>query len=164
MQQQVDHVSHVCFIYRPENFHAAIKQFSDAFGIDDWDGPAKLPYFGILQTQSVSAGIEILAPIEEGTQFSDYLSRHGEGFFALIYGVRDVEAAARKAMEKGIEPVYTEDGQPMLIDAMTIDNGQPAYASWPARIKIYKEIPLQPVGGVNVYLGQIEPIGGGVKT
>ena len=157
MQPQINHVSHVCFIYRKENFAKAKQQFGDALGITDWDGPQELPYFGVLQTQSVSAGIEILAPLQEGTQFDDYLQTRGEGFFALIYGVEDIGKAVRRAQDKGIEPYLDADGKPLLIDAMHINNGGPAYASWAGRVKTYLEVPLKPISGVNFYLGQIEP-------
>ena len=158
MQQQINHVSHVCFIYRKENLLTAMKQFGDALGISDWDGPQELPYFGVLQTQSVSAGIEILAPLQDGTAFDEYLNARGEGFFALIYGVADVRAAAAQAQARGIKPWLDEAGNPVLIDAMHINNGGPAYAAWAVRLKNYLEIPLQPVCGVNFYLGQIEPL------
>jgi 4-hydroxyphenylpyruvate dioxygenase-like putative hemolysin len=158
MQQQIDHVSHVCFIYKKENLAAAKKQFGDAFGISDWDGPAELPYFGILQTQSVSAGIEIIAPLGDDTEFAGYLRVHGEGFFALIFGVRDLDKAVKQAREKGAEPHLTAAGEPVLIDAMRIDGGRPAYASWSERLKAYREVPLKPICGVNFYLGQIEPL------
>jgi hypothetical protein len=158
VQQQVDHVSHVCFIYRKENFATAVQQFAAALGISDWDGPQELPYFGVLQTQSVSAGIEILAPLQDGTVFDEYLRTRGEGFFALIYGVANVRKAAAEAEARGILPIVGEDGAPVFIDAMRINHGGPAYADWKNRIRTYQEIPLQPISGVNIYLGQIEPL------
>jgi len=158
MHQQLDHVSHVCFIYDVERLEWARQEFSDAFGIDDWDGPVDLAAFGVLQTQSVSAGIEILAPLTDTGPFREYLDTHGEGFFALIYGVRDLNAAVRSAQERGARPALDAEGRPLLIDALTIDNGAPAYPSWRESLRTYRETPFEPVAGVNVYLGEIEPL------
>ncbi len=157
MQQHINHVDHVCFIYRRENFEKAKDQFTKALGITDWNGPQELPYFGVLQAQSLSTGIEILTPLIDGTPFDDYLRERGEGFLALIYGVADVHKAAAEAQANGIQPIFDENGKPVLIDALTIDNGKPAYADWPTRLKRYLEIPLQPVCGVNMYFGEIVP-------
>jgi hypothetical protein len=158
VQHQINHVSHICFIYELENLDAARQQFSDAFGITDWDGPTELSFFGVLQTQSLSTGIEILAPLHDKGPFNDYLKARGEGFFAVIFGVADLETAVRKAQERGIEAVLDADGRPLLIDALTIAAGEPAHLSWRDRVRVYRETPLQPVAGVNAYLGQIEPI------
>lgn len=157
MQQQIDHVSHVCFIYRRENFAAAMAEFSRALGISDWDGPVELPTLGLLQAQSVSAGIEIIAPLQEGTLFDDHLHARGEGFFALTYGVADVRQAAAQAQARGVPPCLDASGNPVFIDAMRINGGAPAHERWKDFLETYQEIPLQPVAGVNLYLGQIAP-------
>ncbi len=157
MQQHINHVDHVVFIYRLENFETAKEQFSKALGINDWDGPAELPYFGVLHTQSLSTGMEILAPLQEGTPFDDYLRERGEGFFALVYGVANVRKAAEEAQARGIQFHLDESGKPWVIDVLHIDNGKPTYRHWADRLKAYLEIPLKPVCGINFYLGQIEP-------
>ncbi len=159
MQQQVNHVDHVCFVYKNENVATAMKKFGDALGITDWDGPKELPYFGVIHVQSLSAGIEILSPLPEGCPLplNEYMQTHGEGFYALIYGVSNVREAAAQAKAKGIQAVTDEAGNPMLIDSLRIDNGKPAYAAWGERIKTYLEIPLQPVCGVNFLLSEIVP-------
>lgn len=158
MKQQVHHVSHVSFVYRLENFHAAQDEFARAFGIDDWDGPVEVPAFGILQSLSVSTGIELLAPLyEEGNAFADHIREKGEGVFAVIFGVADLREAARAAKERGIGMKTNPDGTPMIIDGMTICGGQPPFASWHDKLKRYEEVWLDPVGGVNAFLGQIEP-------
>lgn len=158
MQQQVDHVSHVCFIYDLDHLESARNEFSAALGIDDWDGPTELAAFDVMHTQSLSAGIELLAPLTPAGPFHEYLAAHGEGFFALIHGVADVQAAADAAARRGIEPQRDLDGAPVAIDALRIANGEPQYARWAEVLRTYREIPLQPVAGVNIYLGQIEPI------
>ena len=157
MQQHVNHVDHVCFIYRLENFEKAKDQFSKAFGITDWDGPQELPGFDVLQTQSLSTGMEIIAPLKEGTFFDEYLRTHGEGFYSLIFGVADVHKAAAAAQANGIQPHLDEKGKPVLVNPMILANGKPVYESWTKRVDTYLEIPLQPICGVHFYLGEIKP-------
>jgi hypothetical protein len=155
---QANHVSHVVFIYKRENFDRARKQFGDALGITDWHGPKELEFFGVLHTQSLSAGIEILSPIREGTMFDQYLKTKGEGFFVLVYGVNDVRKAQAQAQARGIQPELDEKGNPVYFDIMQTFNGGPPYEDWPVKMKHYKEMPLMPICGVNLYLGQIEPV------
>jgi len=158
MQQQVNHVSHVCFVFRPENLTAAMQEFGKAFGITEWDGPTEIPEFGILLAQAVSEGVELLAPVRDDNIFAEHLKAKGEGFFAMTFGVADVRAAAEKARRAGIEMHEDEQGAPFIIDGMTAVNGGPAHPSWASKLRRYEEVSLKPVCGLNFYLGQIEPL------
>jgi hypothetical protein len=158
MQQQINHVSHVCFIYSRINLPKAMEKFGKALGINDWDGPIEIPDFGILQAQSVKAGIELLAPLdEEEGPFAEHLRTKGEGFYALVYGVADVRSAAEQAAKAGIAVVENEKGEHLVIDSMKGPNGKPAHSSWTGKFERYEEIPLHPLFGVNFFLGQLEP-------
>jgi 4-hydroxyphenylpyruvate dioxygenase-like putative hemolysin len=157
VQQQVERVDHVAFVYRKENFEQAKQQLTDALGIDDWDGPAEIKQFNMLHAQSLKTGIEVLSPLTDEGFIADHLRSHGEGFFALVFGVADVHEALRRAQARGIQPVPDENGTPLLIDGLNDLNGEPSYPSWQDKLKTYLEIPLLPVAGLNFYFGQIEP-------
>lgn len=158
MRQQLNRVDHVTFIYRRDNFSSAMREFTSALGITDWDGPSELAAFGVLHAQSVEAGIELLAPLGDEGMFADHLRAHGEGFFALIFGVPDLDTAVKQAAVSGTHPVTGDDGRPLIFDAMVLLDGKPAYASWSRKFHLYREVLLQPVAGQNIYLGQIEPL------
>ena len=157
MRKQINHVSHVCFVFKKENLVIAMKKFQDAFNITDWDGPQEFPAFGVVQAQSVSAGIEIMAPLDDGDNpFAEHIRQKGEGFFALIYGVEDLHKAAKMAQEKGIELQLGKDGRPIVYDSMVM-HGDYIHKSWPTKMKTYREIPFS-LFGINFFLGQIEPL------
>ncbi len=159
MQQQINHVSHVCFVFKLENLPIAQREFGKAFGITEWDGPTEIPEWGIRLVQSVSAGIELLAPTtdDSNNMFVNHLRLKGEGFFALTFGVADVRAAAERAKRLGIAMHEDQNGVPAVIDGMRTLDGKPAHAAWSKTLRRYEEVSLKPVCGVNFYLGQIEP-------
>ncbi|MDT2003850.1 hypothetical protein FXW78_01510 [Rhodococcus opacus] len=160
MGKRTNVIDHVTFIYRKENLDAARAELSAALGITDWDGPTEFKRFGITQIQSVSAGVELLAPTGDHGFIADHLKEHGEGFFALIYGVEDLDKAVQEARARGIEPVLDDDGSPLVIDSMVGGaDGGVAHPTWAGRVTVYKEVPLHPVAGLNLYLGEIEAVG-----
>ncbi|KAJ9643312.1 hypothetical protein H2204_002208 [Knufia peltigerae] len=156
--QNVQRIDHVAYVFYKENIPSVIETLSNAFGITDWDGPAEMEAFGILQAQSVSAGIEVLAPLDpsDGSQFSQHLREKGEGFFALIFGVADLRRSAEAATKKGIQFKRGPDGEWLLIDSMKNKHGGPAHASWANKLHRYDEYWLEPLFGQNFFLSQIE--------
>ncbi|KAJ9646676.1 hypothetical protein H2204_000368 [Knufia peltigerae] len=165
--QQINHVSHVCFIVRKENLQLFKDQLTRAFNVTDWDGPLEVTPMGLLQTGSISTGLEIIAPLDdqdEDNVFTQHIQAKGEGLFSVIYGVKDVELAAKEAQERGTELMNGPDGKPLTIDSMTGMNGQPVHAAWNERLKVYREIALKPMFGINFWLGQIEPLRSGSTT
>ncbi|KAK6378798.1 hypothetical protein LTS17_006501 [Exophiala oligosperma] len=149
--QQINHVSHVCFIVRKENLQLFKDQLTRAFNVTDWDGPLEVTPMGLLQTGSISTGLEIIAPLDdqdEDNVFTQHIQAKGEGLFSVIYGVKDVELAAKEAQERGTE----------------LMNGPDVHAAWNERLKVYREIALKPMFGINFWLGQIEPLRSGSTT
>lgn len=159
MEQKIDHVNHVCFLFKLENLERAIEQFTKALGIDDWDGPRSVPQFGVHHAQSLNSGIELLAPsTTEESMFTAHLREHGEGFFALTYGVADLGAAIERARANGIGMVEIGKEQPLVIDSLDPAVGEAPYPEWKSRLKRYQHVPLLPLMGLNINIGQIEPI------
>jgi hypothetical protein len=157
--QNVQRVDHVAFIYNKENIPHAIEQFSKAFGINDWDGPIEVPAFGILQSQSLKSGIEVLAPLDPSDEsiFSKHLRAKGEGFFSLIFGVSNLRESADRAAKEGIKFKRDKNGDYLLIDSMVNNNGGPGHASWTSKLNRYDEYWLEPLLGDHFFLSQIEP-------
>jgi hypothetical protein len=159
MQQQVNHVSHVSFIYTRQNLPAAKLDFEHAFQITDWDGPTEIRSLGVVQIISMSAGIELIAPLgDENNPFAQHIRDKGEGFFALVFGVADVRAAGERAKGLGLGLLETEDGSPWIMDGLHVNDGEPAHPNWDKRFRRFEEMALKPVRGMNLFLGQIEPI------
>ncbi|KAK6380428.1 hypothetical protein LTS17_005618 [Exophiala oligosperma] len=138
--QNVQRIDHVAYVFYKENIPSVIETLSNAFGITDWDGPAEMEAFGILQAQS----------------FSQHLREKGEGFFALIFGVADLRRSAEAATKKGIQFKRGPDGEWLLIDSMKNKHGGPAHASWANKLHRYDEYWLEPLFGQNFFLSQIE--------
>jgi hypothetical protein len=156
--QNVQRIDHVVFIYHKENIAHAIDQFSKAFGVTDWDGPVDMPAFGIVQGQSVKAGIEVLAPLDasDDSIFSKHLRERGEGFFSLVFGVANLRESAERAEKQGIKFKRGENGDFLLIDSMVNKDGGPGHASWATRLNRYDEYWLEPLLGETFFLSQIE--------
>lgn len=94
----------VILIYRPENLGSALEAFRRTLGVTDFEGPFEPPGFGLRVGISFGAGIELIAPVgEEGfaEMGRSYLAEHGEGFFGLVCGVDDLDAAEARAAAAG---------------------------------------------------------------
>ncbi len=156
MQQQIGHVDHVVFIYKKENLSRMVEEFGKVLNITDWDGPEDVPYFGVFKAQSLEAGLELVAPLSDEGPLADHLRTHGEGFYALIYGVKDIFKAVEHAQKHDANIQLDENGKPLLLDCLTIIDGKPVHASWESRTQKYLEVPLT-LGGLNCYLSEIVP-------
>jgi hypothetical protein len=106
MQKFTNHVDHVAWISRPENLEANVAQ------LELLSGGAKLTRFdrqdmGFSMCISWEAGLEVVAPMERRTDFNqmlwDWLDTRGEGVFAVVFGVRDLEAHKARLEKLGIE-------------------------------------------------------------
>ena len=93
MKKFVNHIDHVVWISRPETLDAniaALERLADA----------KLTRFerkdmGFVMYLSWEAGLEVVSPMAEATEFNQALhhrlATHGEGIMGVVYGVRDLE-------------------------------------------------------------------------
>jgi Glyoxalase-like domain len=103
----VDHVDHVVWVARPENVEASAAQLGALSGIE-LDGPWVRDDIGLTIYVSWDAGLEIVAPHPEQTAFNqplhDHLASRGEGMYAIVFGVEDIEAARERARTLGYSP------------------------------------------------------------
>ncbi len=109
--------------------------------------------FGVSAAFSYDAGIEMSAPIPGSDSpmaqvLTQHIEEHGEGLYAVVFSIDDVEQAYAKAKEMGIFVMYM-----MELDQDQIDTYfQGMYSK-------YIEYVLHPEDtcGVQVLLGQFEP-------
>jgi len=109
--------------------------------------------FGVRAAFSYDAGIEMASPIPRSDSpmaqvLIQHIEEHGEGLYAVVFSVDDVEQAHAKAKEMGIFVMYM-----MELDQEQIDTYfQGMYSK-------YIEYVLHPedMCGVQVLLGQFDP-------
>ena len=93
MKKFINHVDHVAWLSRPENLDANVAQLEKLTG-------ASLTRFsradmGFTMCISWEAGLEVVAPHEERTDFNQWLwselEKKGEGVTSVVFGVKNLE-------------------------------------------------------------------------
>jgi len=101
---RIDHVAWMC---RPENHDAYVEKLSKLFNVT-FEADDGGPDFGLRLTWSWSGGLEVLSPVGTELPYSkmcwDYLNKRGEGLFAVVMGVDDVEAEVERVRSLGYDP------------------------------------------------------------
>jgi len=104
MKKFVNHVDHVAWLSRPENLDANVAQLEKLTG-------AKLTRFsrkdmGFTMCISWEAGLEVVAPMEERTDFNQWLwselEAKGECVSSVIFGVKDLDSHRARLEKMGI--------------------------------------------------------------
>lgn len=104
MKKFINHVDHVAWLSRPENLDANVAQLEKITG-------AKLARFsrkdmGFTMCISWEAGLEVVAPMEERTEFNQWLwselEKKGEGVTSVVFGVKDLDAHKARLEAMGI--------------------------------------------------------------
>lgn len=104
MQKLVNHVDHVAWLSRPENLDAHVAHLEQITG-------ATLVRFdrldmGFSMRISWEAGLEIVAPMVERTDFNQWLwselETKGEGVTSVVFGVKDLDAHKARFEKLGI--------------------------------------------------------------
>jgi hypothetical protein len=134
--------------FHPQNFDRAVGNFTKALGIDFQMLDA--PDLGLRIAMSLSAGVEIIAPLADGRYAAHAradLEKRGEGLQQMILQVPDLEAGAEAAKAAGW------DSGGFRIDCF---EASPAWRETYARMR---EAPLPPIDGVAVTLIEMVPHG-----
>ncbi len=106
MGRFTNHIDHVAWISRLENIEANVAKLERL-------ADAKLERFvfkemGFVMYVSWEAGLEVVAPTTEPTEFNqalrERLETRGEGVAAVVYGVRDIEKSKARLERLGITP------------------------------------------------------------
>jgi hypothetical protein len=136
-------VSHVLYCFEPERLERAAAFWRDTFGVcfDEVDAPGS----GLRILFSLQSGLELIAPVDDAAslQYRSFLdATGGGGLFGLVYKVDDVEEAAAKAGDAGVETVrrisYT------------------GRVPWSEQYEVLEEAILAEHENMRVVIGQIE--------
>lgn len=106
--QITNRIDHVAWMVRPENHDAYVDKLSRLFRVE-FEADDGGPDFGLRITWSWSAGLEVLSPagdraIPHCAMGWNFLEKKGEGLFAVVMGVADVDETIAHARSLGYDP------------------------------------------------------------
>ena len=143
MKKFINHVDHVAWISRPENLDANVAQLEKLTG-------AKLTRFsrsdmGFTMCIDWEAGLEVVAPMEERTDFNEWLwselETKGEGVSSVIFGIKDLEAHRARLEKMGFEVGPLLDDHPD--------------SPWHHRLVLHERLAGEAIN-TNIILGDID--------
>lgn len=114
MKKFRNHIDHVAWISRLETIEANVRELEKLSG-------AKLTRFerkdmGFVMYISWEAGLEVVAPLDEPTEFNqmlrDWLETRGEGVMSVVFGVKDLEKHKKRLEALGFEVGPLMDDHP----------------------------------------------------
>jgi hypothetical protein len=140
-RRNVGRIDHILLLYRNrENQDSARRKLTELLGIDDWDEVGDGDE-GIYIWISWGSGIELICPTREVPAFEKHLAAHGEGFYGLVFGVADLDAAvARVKQVSGRAPHLLGAPPNPVLD----------------KFDIAREAIVGMVGGTRVMLGEFK--------
>lgn len=145
MKQIKNRIDHVAWMCRPENHDAYVKKLSDLLEVT-FEANDGGPEFGLRLSWSWSAGLEVLSPAGNEKPHSkmcwDFLEKKGEGLFAVVFGVDDVQKSIDRAKSLGYTP------SPLLYLPETTK-------PWRKRVEECTESVLDVFLGENLAIGRI---------
>lgn len=120
----VNHIDHVAWISRLENLEENVARFEKISGtrFEYHENPIT----GLIIYLSWEAGLEIVAPSEERTEFNqalhDRLEQHGEGVHAVVFGIRDMDEheARLKALGISLRPQAVKRSTAPWVDRVKV--------------------------------------------
>ena len=143
MQKFINHVDHVAWICRPENLDAHVEQLEKLTG-------ATLTRFarqdmGFTMCISWEAGLEVVSPMEERTDFNTWLwaelEAKGEGVTSVVFGVEDLDWHKARLEKLGFEV------GPLMDDHES--------SPWHDKLVLWERVAGQAIN-TNIVLGDID--------
>lgn len=143
MKKFINHVDHVAWMSRPENLDANIERLEKLTG-------ATLTRFtrkdmGFVMCISWEAGLEVVAPLEERTEFNEWmwseLEKKGEGINSVVFGVENLLAHKERLEKMGFVVGERMDDHPD--------------SPWHDKIVLWERIAGE-VMNTNIVLGDID--------
>jgi hypothetical protein len=104
MQKFINHVDHVAWLSRPENLETNVAYLEKLTGatLDRFDRHD----MGFSMCISWEAGLEVVAPMEQRTDFNQWLwnelEKKGEGVTSVVFGVKNLDAHKARLERLGI--------------------------------------------------------------
>lgn len=145
LQQPINRVSHVVYCVRAENLATITSFFTDALGASFESSDR--PELGLRIRIALESGLELIAPDPElgpvPARFTDHLAERGEGVYDVVYGVRDLDDTIARARPFGV--------------GVTHRGSYADLPPWQGRFDVFDEAHLEPIHGVHLTLGRIEP-------
>jgi hypothetical protein len=114
MKKFTNHIDHVAWISRPETLEANVARLEQL-------ADAQLARFqrndmGFVMYISWEAGLEVVAPLPELTEFNrslwHWLDTRGEGIISVVFGVRDLDRHKARLEALGYEVGELMDNHP----------------------------------------------------
>ena len=114
MQKFINHVDHVAWLSHPENLDANVAR------LEKLTGTALTRFaredMGFTMCISWEAGLEVVAPMDQRTEFNSWLwselERKGEGVSSVVFGVRNLDAHKARLADLGFEVGPLMDDHP----------------------------------------------------
>ena len=136
----VGRIDHIVLAFQSRsNLDRERERLTALLGVDDWEELGEIENVGLYIWISWRAGLELICPTRPGSIVEDHLAARGEGFYSMVFGVEDLDAAIARVNENG--------GHAVPLDATT-----PAGAL--RHYEVTREAVVGEVGGINVLLGE----------
>lgn len=144
MEKFINHVDHVAWLVRPENLDEQVALLEKVTG-------ATLRRFaradmGFTMCISWAAGLEVVSPHEERTEFNAWLwselETKGEGVTSVVFGVKDLDWHKERLEKMGIPVGPLMDDHPD--------------SPWHDELVLWERAVGQQVMNTNIVLGDID--------
>ena len=136
----VGRIDHIVLAFEDRsNLDRERARLTALLGVDDWEELGEIADAGLYIWISWHAGLELICPTRPGSIVEEHLAAHGEGFFSMVFGVGDLDAAVARVNENG--------GHAVPLEVTTPAGALRHYA-------VTREAVVGEVGGINVLLGE----------
>ncbi|TWG98582.1 hypothetical protein L615_000300000740 [Nocardioides sp. J9] len=155
MRRHVGRVDHVIWVVRPENLKRYADEAADLLGVEfeHMHGPT---VSGRPREAYVSfdAGIEFMTPHAADDELAqdrlDFLERHGEGIWGIVFGVDSVAGAVASARAAG------RPGGELRLHGFGPEARKKLMARWTTRVIDVQEAYVGSMAGSQLMFGEIE--------
>ena len=105
MKKFSNRIDHFVWICRPENLESHVQRLSQLFRVE-FLGPWEHDFGGgdVKVCVSWEGGLELIAPLSEESAMGRILARKGEGPYALVFAVDDLDESIAHAKSLGHAP------------------------------------------------------------